>query len=115
MKGLLVVAAALALVVALTGISAQSAGAHNTTWYWSQYSAQQAVRKSGLDWRQGYDQVDYVRCTGTGDWIRSSKNRNRRLYRHFDCYIEARSEDPYWIKFHVTGRTTWDYNWLYWD
>jgi hypothetical protein len=111
MKRLLLVT--VALVAVLTGITAQSAGAHNTTWYWNAYKAQQNVRDTGLDWRQGYDQVEYVRCTGYGDWIRG--NRSQRLYRHFNCYIEARYEDPYWITFHVTGRTTWDYSWLYWD
>jgi hypothetical protein len=106
-----------ALVVGLTGLSAgvatQSAEAHSTTWYWNTYKASQKIRQAGLDWRQGYDQVNYVRCSGYGDWIRG--NRSARLYRHFNCYVEARYEDPYWITLHVTGRNGWDYEWLAWD
>ena len=103
----------MALASLSAGVAAQRASAHNTSWYWNAYKAQQYLRQQGLEWRQGWDKVEYARCTGTGDWIRGK--RNARLYRHFDCYIEARLEDPYWIKFHVTGRTRWTFTWLYWD
>ena len=114
MKRLLIVT--VALVVGLTGLSAgvatQSAEAHSTSWYWNTFKASRAIRDSGLDWRQGYDQVTYVRCSGYGDWIRG--NRSARLYRHFNCYVEAVGSNPYWVTLHVTGRNNSTFAWLAW-
>lgn len=91
------------------------ASAHNTRWHWSGGAAEATLENEGLYFdRTGYETVFYADCYGRGHWIWNNAG-NRRLFKHFNCYVESDVDDPYWIRFHVQGKYRWDYNFLYYD
>jgi hypothetical protein len=104
---------ALAAIVIPLAFASTDARAHPTQWYWSHTSAEATLYDEGLDWEEGYDNVDFAYCRGEGQWL-NSRVTGRRLFRHFRCYIEADNGDTYFIRFHVLTKHRWSFTWLRW-
>ena len=82
------------VIVCVLGGSAAPAQAHNSRWFWSEALAEQRLERRYA--------IELADCLGTGRAIRGQ--RNRRLYRHFDCIVYTEDGDERTLVLHVLGR-----------
>jgi hypothetical protein len=107
------------LVCLLTATSARAAVAHPSSWYWSNYAAQTAlieddICNDGAACKVVRDVVA-ASCsgrmtnptTGRKDWI-WSKDRSKRLYRHFACAYTYSNGAAWKGMLHVLGKEGWE-------
>jgi hypothetical protein len=82
--------------------TAPAAEAHNTSWYWSEDSAESELVEY-------YDGVYKAFCYGKRKWIRLRSGQ--RGYKHFDCKAFLDDGTKEWGVFHVRGKYRFTFVW----
>jgi hypothetical protein len=101
MKRILALPVLVAAVAAAALGQTAAAEAHNTPWYWTPKSVVNTLFDDGIDWTDGQDWMDSVRCNGRGTSIRIGRGLG---FRHFTCHILSEDGEAYVIAFHVKSR-----------
>ena len=109
MRPFVVAAIAAALVVPAT------ASAHNTRWGWSTKLVERTLVSDGLDWQEGFEEIDAVHCRGQGNSFRRTPG-GPKLFKHFYCVVLttdlAGERDRYVIQVHILTRDDYTYEFI---
>ena len=99
MKAFIMVATA--VVAVALGLGAATASAHSGGPWLSAQSVVDELIEYGIPWEEGT--VEYASCRGTGA-------RYLGRFRHFACYVEVDTDDPYFVRVHSSwGLNTYDF------
>ena len=97
-----------ALVAAtVLALSFSAAAASPTRWGATPAGAENDILADSIEWydeEAGWytDDVVYVECYGIR--YQGFVQNGRRYFRHLRCYVEVTEDEPYWVKYHTTGR-----------
>jgi hypothetical protein len=93
-----------AFLIAAACTTAGGAAAHPGNWYWSDASANDAVRHSPWAAKWG---LLFADCSGRGTWMWSRGSVRQHLYKHFDCILTYSGYDDQYKRLHVLGQDRW--------
>jgi hypothetical protein len=100
----------LAVVVAMIALVVASPA--YAWWGWTTQAANQRLKREGLKWNTGHEQVYFADCKGAPP---SYREGGRVFWRNFNCYVETDappSESHYFIRLAVKGEHKWRHSFV---